>query len=159
MKISIIAAVSMNGVIGNENTIPWKIPSDLKNFRKITSGSPVVMGRKTFESIGRPLPKRKNIVLTSNKEWSHEGVEVAHSINDALSLLDPEKENFIIGGTGVYSEFLGRAQKYYISHILADIEGDAYFPQFDFDLMLCSEQRRVQEDGDEHPYIFKVYEH
>ena len=158
MKISIIAAISMNGVIGKNNDIPWRIPSDFKNFKRITSGNPVIMGRKTFESIGRPLPKRRNIVITTDKEWRHEGVEIAHSVQEAIEMFDPELENFIIGGSGIYDAFLNRAQRYYISHVLADVEGDTYFPEIDFNLMLCAEQRRVQEEGDEHPYIFKIYE-
>lgn len=127
--ISLIAALGKNRVIGNENKLIWSIPSDMKRFREITAGKSIIMGRRTFESIGRPLPKRKNIILTRDRTYRSEGCIVVHSMDDALNEAG-DGEVMVIGGAQVYSEFLPRAHKLYLTLIDKDFEGDAYFPKY-----------------------------
>jgi dihydrofolate reductase len=128
--LSIIAALSKNRVIGINNQLPWKIPEDLKRFKEITMGHPVVMGRKTFESIGKPLPGRKNIVLTRG-EFKFPGVEVVQTFDQAIGNAKSEvtDECFIIGGAQIYELALPKIQKLYLTVIDKEVEGDAYFPE------------------------------
>ena len=119
--ISLIAALGKNGVIGNENKLIWNIPSDMKRFREITSGKSVVMGRKTYESIGRPLPKRKNIILTRDKNYKAEGCIVVHSLENALKEAG-DGEIMVIGGAQIYSEFLPIAHRLYLTIIDKDLK-------------------------------------
>ena len=133
MNISIIAAIGKNNELGKKGDLIWKLPNDLKNFKKITEGHTIIMGRKTFESIGKILPNRKNIIITRNKKFKVPGVEIAHSLKEALSMsrlnLDT-KEVFIIGGGEIYKEAMKIAQKLYITHIDAeDKEADTFFPE------------------------------
>ena len=109
MTLSLIAAVARNGAIGKDNALLWRLPEDLKFFKRTTLGCPVLMGRKTFESIGRPLPGRRNIVITRNATWQHDGVEVAHSLDEALTLAAQEARVFVIGGGELYAQALPRA--------------------------------------------------
>ena len=130
-KFSAIAAMASNRVIGRDGQLPWHLPEDLKFFKKVTSGHPIVMGRTTFDSIGRPLPKRRNIVLSSRME-ERDGVEVVRSIEDLDSLLGDEAgEIFVIGGTKVYQTLLPRCSVLYITFIEKEYEGDAWFPEFE----------------------------
>ncbi|MEW5845706.1 MAG: dihydrofolate reductase [Bacteroidota bacterium] len=129
MELSIIVAIAENGVIGGGNELLWHIPEDLKRFKRITSGRSVVMGRKTFESIGKPLPNRRNIVITRNPEFRVEGIEVANSLNAALELTKTEDEVFIIGGGEIYRQALPLATKLYITRVHANYDGDTYFPE------------------------------
>ena len=131
MTISLIAAVAKNGVIGENNSLVWKLPEDMKRFKQLTIGKPVVMGRKTFESIGRPLPNRTNIVITRDKNFEAEGCLIAHSVNDALKAAEVSEEIMVIGGSQIYKEFLPLANKMYLTLIDRDFEGDAYFPAFE----------------------------
>lgn len=129
--INIIAAMTMNRVIGKNNRLPWNISDDLKNFKRLTSGNTVIMGRKTFESIGRPLPNRNNIVLTSSMPET-KGVIVCKTLGEAvIQAKEFGKEIFIIGGAGVYEQFLSLADRMYISYVKKDYEGDVLFPEFD----------------------------
>lgn len=130
MIISLIAAMSRNRVIGKNNTLPWNLPEDMKRFREITSGKPVVMGRKTFESIGKPLPKRTNIIITRDKNYKQDGCIVVHSADDSLKAAKGSEEIMIIGGEQIFREFLPRADKMYLTFIDEDFEGDAYFPEY-----------------------------
>ena len=114
-KISIIVAMSNNNVIGINNTLPWHIPQDLKRFKSLTMGNPIVMGRKTFDSIGRPLPGRKNIVITRNEDSIIEGVEIVNSINSLLALIKNEEHVFVIGGEQIYKIFLDHATHLYVT--------------------------------------------
>ena len=132
--VSLIVAMTKDRVIGVNNTLPWQIPEDLKRFKKLTLGHSIVMGRKTFESIGRPLPGRQNIVITRNQDYLMPGVEVAHSLDEALNLADKAKEIFVIGGGEIFSQALPQANKLYVTWIHKDIKGDAYFPNFDTNL-------------------------
>ena len=129
MIISLIAAMSENRVIGAGNRIPWSIPSDLKRFNEITMGHPVIFGRKTFESIGRPLQGRKNIILTEQRNYRIEGASVVHSLADALNLCSNEEEVFICGGGPLYQETISRADRIYLTVVHHVFEGDTFFPE------------------------------
>jgi len=135
MKISIIVAVAKNGVIGREGTLPWYIPEDLKRFRKITQHHPVIMGRKTYESIGKILPERKNIILTRQKCYHVEGAAIAHSFQDAITLcqsMDTE-EVFVIGGESIYREALVHSDRIYLTRIHREYKGESTFPEIVMD--------------------------
>lgn len=135
--MALIVAAARNHVIGCNNQLPWHLPQDLQHFKSITMGKPIIMGRKTFESIGRPLPGRTNIVITRQAAWAAPGVQVAHSLASALTLvqgLQPadEQQNdevMVIGGAEIYGHALPLATKVYLTRIAADIEGDAFFPE------------------------------
>jgi dihydrofolate reductase len=128
--ITLIAACSKNRVIGKDNQLIWKVPGDLKRFKELTTGHPILMGRKTFESIGRPLPNRTNIVITRDKNWKQEGCLVYNNFEDVLSIF--EKENlFVIGGGEIYKMLINLADKIELTLIDKDFEGDAYFPEID----------------------------
>jgi len=129
MELSIIVAIAENGVIGGGNKLLWHIPEDLKRFKRITSGRSLIMGRKTFESIGKPLPNRRNIVISRNPDFRVEGIEVANSLNAALELTKTEDEVFIIGGGEIYRQALPLATKLYITRVHAYFDGDTYFPE------------------------------
>ena len=131
MIISLIAAVGKNNVIGVDNKLPWNLSADLKRFRAITSGKPVIMGRKTFESIGKPLPNRKNIIITRDKNYKADGCIMASSSEEALNAAKGNKEIMIIGGEQVFKMFLPKANKMYLTIIEKDFDGDAYFPEYD----------------------------
>ncbi|MDD1793874.1 type 3 dihydrofolate reductase [Enterovibrio sp. ZSDZ42] len=130
MKISMIAAMAKNRVIGKDNTMPWHLPADFGWFKRNTLGKPVIMGRKTYESIGRPLPGRRNIVISRNSEWMAEGVESTTSIEEALILVDGVEEAVIIGGGTIYGASLPKADRLYLTFIDADIDGDTCFPEW-----------------------------
>lgn len=136
MKLGVIAAMACNGAIGKNNALLWHLPEDLKFFKRTTLGHPVIMGRKTFESIGRPLPGRRNIVITRNATWHHNGVDVAGSLDAALALLanSPEPlahEPFVIGGGEIYAQALPHADVIVLTEVDAEFEGDTFFPAFD----------------------------
>lgn len=157
MTISIIAAVSKNNVIGKAKKLPWHLPADLKHFKEITSGHTVIMGRKTFESIGRPLPNRRNIVVTRNTNLKADGIEVVHSIEQANELTKNEDEIFIIGGAEIYNQSLPSAEKIYLTRVNIDVEGDAYFPELGNEWLEIS---KVENKADEeNKYDFTFYEY
>lgn len=128
----LIAVVAMdpNRLIGRNGSLPWHLPEDLAFFKKTTLGHPVLMGRKTFESIGRPLPKRRNIVLTRDKTWSHPGVEVIHSSEE---IPDTEGTIFVIGGAEIYKALSGRIEEWIVTHVHAAHEGDTHLAEFEQD--------------------------
>jgi|SRR5690554_1963569 dihydrofolate reductase len=136
MRLAMIAAQSENRVIGHNNKLPWYLPEDLKYFKRVTLGKPIIMGRKTFESIGRPLPGRTNIIVTRNADWTHEGagVRVVHSLQQAielaesLALVNGFEESLVIGGAEIYALALPRADRLYLTQVHAEVQGDAYFP-------------------------------
>ena len=130
MLISLIVAMANHRVIGRSNAMPWHMPADLRHFKAVTLGKPVVMGRRTFESIGRPLPGRRNLVISRNPEWQAAGVEVAPTLDVALALLADYDEVMIIGGGQLYAEALPRADRLYLTHIDLDVEGDTFFPDY-----------------------------
>jgi len=134
-RVCLIAAVARNKVIGRDNRIPWRLPEDLKHFRKLTLGHAVIMGRKTFESIvafsGKPLPGRDNIVITRSRDWSVTGCRITYSLDDALAAVPQGRDAFVIGGAEIYSLALPLASRLYMTEIGRDFEGDAFFPEFD----------------------------
>ncbi len=129
-RICLIAALAANRVIGINNALPWHLPADLKRFKALTTGHPVVMGRKTHESIGKPLPGRHNLVITRNHDYSAPGCEIVHSLDAAIAACRGAQEIFVIGGAKVYRESLPRAHRLEFTEIRAEFEGDATFPEF-----------------------------
>ena len=129
-RICLIAAIAANRVIGRNNALPWRLPADLKRFKALTLGHPVVMGRKTYASIGRPLPGRRNLVITRNRGYSAPGCEIVHSLDAAIAACRGAQEIFIIGGAELYRESLPLAHSLEFTEIHAAFEGDATFPQF-----------------------------
>ena len=161
MKISLIVAVSRNGAIGLNNQLPWYLPEDLKYFKSVTMGKPLIMGRKTFDSIGRPLPGRANIVLTRDPQWTSDGVEVVQSVEQALVAGEIACETadvdeiMVIGGEQIYRMTIDLADRIYLTQVDTDVEGDAFFP--DIDLNNWSQTRvKLPEIIDKHPYRFLV---
>ncbi len=146
MILSLIVAIDKNRLIGNGKKIPWHLPADFAYFKETTMGKPIIMGRTTFESIGRPLPGRKNIVLTRG-EFIHEGVEVAHTLDEALDFAKDEQEVFIIGGAQVYQALLPRTNKLYVTFVEGEFEGDIFFPEIDWSEWkeIKSETRKADE--------------
>jgi len=135
MKITLVAAIASNNVIGKENSLPWNIPEDLKRFKQMTSGHTILMGRKTFDSIGRPLPNRQNIVMTKDENFEQEGIKVINDFDEALKLIKKSNEDvFVIGGSKIYELFEPVANSLAITRILKDFEGDAFFPDINWDL-------------------------
>lgn len=128
MGISIIAAMSNNRVIGRGGSIPWKIPEDLRRFRELTLGHTVIMGRRTFESIGRPLDGRRNIVVTHQQSYSRQGIVVVHSLEEAIKSSGPDEELFICGGSELYRQGLPLCSMVYLTIVDLDVEGDTFFP-------------------------------
>ncbi|MFY9177159.1 MAG: dihydrofolate reductase [Caldicoprobacterales bacterium] len=156
--ISLIVAMDRNRLIGNNNRMPWRLPKDLAYFRQLTLGHTVVMGRKTFESIGKPLDGRKNIILTRNKEYFKEGCIIAHSIDEVFRDIRNESECFIIGGAEIYSAFLPYAEKLYITYIDHEFEGDTYFPQINNkEWEMVSRISGKRDYKNPYDYYFKVY--
>ena len=133
MKITIVAAIASNNVIGQKNSLPWDIPEDLKRFKQLTSGHIILMGRKTFDSIGRPLPNRTNIVMTKDTNYQKKGIEIVFDEREALNLIkDLNQEVFIIGGSKIYELFEPWATSLMITRVLKDFKGDAFFPEINW---------------------------
>ena len=159
MTIALVAAIARGGVIGRDNTIPWRLPEDVAYFKALTTGHPVVMGRRTWCSLPdrfRPLPDRRNVVVTRNPAWHGEGAERAASLGEAFQLLGGEARVFVIGGAELYAAALPVADQLLLTEIDADVEGDTFFPPFDraaFDEV--SRERHVSADGT--PFSFVVY--
>jgi dihydrofolate reductase len=155
--ISFVLAMSENRVIGINNTLPWHLPADLKYFRQLTMGHPVVMGRKTFESIGKPLPGRENIILTRKEEYQASGCRVVHS-TESMSGLD-QGEIFVIGGAEIFKEMLPYADRLYITMIHGSFEGDTFFPEIDSSQWrLASEQKGTVDEKNVYEHEFLLYE-
>ena len=129
MKVSLIVAASTDNVIGRDGSLPWHLPEDLRRFKAVTMGKPIVMGRLTYESIGRPLPGRRNIVITSRPDYRADGCEVVSSPEEALRAAGDAREVMIIGGGEIYRRFLPRADRIYLTRVDADVAGDVYFPE------------------------------
>ena len=156
--ISIIAAVSSNGVIGNKGQLLWHISEDMRRFRELTTGHPVVMGRKTWESIGKALPNRTNVVVT-RQDATFEGAITAHSLSEALSMFDDSEEVFILGGSQIYAEAIDLADRMYITEVCRYYEGDAKFPSWaKFDWRKVSSEAHDRGKSYDYSFIFEVYE-
>jgi dihydrofolate reductase len=133
-QLSIIVAIANNQVIGINNTLPWHLPEDLKRFRALTTGHHIIMGRKTYESLGRLLPGRTTVIVTRNKNFRLEGALIAHSLEGAVALCKSDDEVFLIGGAELYQDGLKLANKLYITEVDLTVDGDAFFPEFDLNL-------------------------
>lgn len=158
--LSMIVAHAYNRVIGKDNDMPWHLPADLAYFKKTTLGKPIVMGRKTYESIGRPLPGRKNIVISRDLTYQADGIDVVSSIEEAITKAGDVEEIMVIGGGAIYTHCLPVAQRLYITHINADIDGDTQFPYYDTenDWQKISSELKVAEDKNAYQLDFCVYE-
>jgi dihydrofolate reductase len=148
--LSLIVAMAKNRVIGHENKMPWHLPAELAYFKRITTGHPIIMGRKTFESIGRPLPGRRNIVVSRNTSFHAPGVEVSNSLENALALCTKDNP-FVIGGASLYAEALTLAQRLYITEINADLVGDTFFPPIN-DSLWKEESREARSKDEKNIY-------
>lgn len=158
-KITIIVAAAENNAIGKNNQMPWHLPNDFKYFKKNTLAHSVVMGRKTFESIGKPLPERRNIILTRDMNFTHEEVDVANSINEVLNYCRDEREIFIIGGAEIYKQTLPLADKILLTRVHTTVDGDAYFPELlDHEWKLVSAEKHEKDEKHAFDYTFEVYE-
>ena len=157
--ISIIVAIAQNGTIGDKNALLWHIKEDMRFFRTTTSGHPVIMGRKTFESLGsKPLPKRKNIVITRS-DVEFEGAFVAHSLEEAIAMADDDAEVFIMGGAQIYAQALDIADRMYITRVERDYEGDTSFPEVDYSKWkLVAEERYERGEDYDSPFSFLTYD-
>lgn len=157
--ISIIVAIAKNGVIGDKNTLLWHLREDMIHFRTITSGHPVVMGRKTYDSIGRPLPKRTNVVITRDTELQIEGCTMAHSLTEAVEMFDSSEEVFIIGGAQIYSQAMPIADRLYLTIIDKEYEGDSSFPEIDYNSWRqISCEKFERGEAFEYPFSFITLE-
>jgi len=159
VELTLIAAVARNGVIGRDGDLPWRLRADLKQFKRRTVGHPIVMGRKTWESLpARPLPKRVNVVLTRQLGYEAEGATVVGSIEEALAALDAD-EAFVIGGESVYAAALPHAARLVITHVDADVDGDARFPDLDWSAWRVVERTpHAADERNDHPFEVVVYE-
>ena len=147
MKITLVAAIASNNVIGKENSLPWNIPEDLKRFKQMTSGHTILMGRKTFDSIGRPLPNRQNIVMTKDENFEREGIKVINDFYEALELIKESNEDvFVIGGSKIYELFEPVANSLAITRILKDFEGDAFFPDINWNLWQIEKEEKFFDE-------------
>lgn len=159
MRLSAIVAMASNRVIGVNNQLPWHLPADLKRFKQLTMGHTIVMGRKTYESIGRPLPGRTMIVVTRQRGYAPEGVKVTHSVDEALALARGDDEVFIIGGAELFVQTLERLDRLYLTRIERDVTGDTHFPEVDLSMWkLIEEEHHPAGPPDALPYAFLTYE-
>jgi dihydrofolate reductase len=155
MKISMIAAMANNRVIGKDNKMPWHLSADLKFFKKMTMKKPVIMGRRTFESIGRPLPGRQNIVITRSKDFSAHGITVVHDTDSALAAAGEVEEVVIIGGGNIYQQFLPKADELYLTFIDLATDGDAFFPDYKGIAHWKEVWQEAHSKADGQPYDFR----
>ena len=158
--ISFVVAMDNNKVIGINNHLPWHIPADLKFFKKVTMGHPIVMGRKTYESIGKPLPGRENIIVTRNQNYSQEGCTVIHTIDELLKLSEEKKEEIcVIGGAEIFKATFPYADRLYITKINDEFEGDTFFPDFkEVDWKIISQEKGPKDEKNPYDYSFNIYE-
>ncbi len=162
MSVCLVVAAAENNVIGVNNELPWHLPKDLQYFKQLTMSKPIIMGRKTFDSIGRPLPGRENIVITRQQDWQHEGVHVVHDLAAAVELaqqLNPALDVMIIGGAEIYRQSLPLADKIYLTRVYTELDGDAFFPALDSSLWhqtACEEPPACERNP--YPYAFCVLE-
>ena len=158
MRLSIVVAMDSNRLIGKDNGLPWHLPADLAFFKKLTTGNTILMGRKTFDSIGRPLPNRCNIIITRNADIEIAGCEVVNSIEKALSLVQSETEVMVIGGAKLYQQILPIADRLYITQVEGEFDGDTYFPHYDEDDWLeVSCESHQPDEINKHAYHFITF--
>jgi dihydrofolate reductase len=157
MRRALVVAVARNGVIGRDNALPWRLPADLAHFKKVTMGHPIVMGRRTYESIGKPLPGRKNIVITHNREYQAPGCIVVGSLDEAWDAAAGADEVCVIGGTTLFAETLPVADVIHLTEVEADVAGDTYFPRLDRGEWHEREVSRHDSDA-RHAYPIRILE-
>ncbi|MEM7570675.1 MAG: dihydrofolate reductase [Pseudomonadota bacterium] len=157
-KVSMILARASNGVIGRDGDLPWRLPADLKHFKKLTVGKPIIMGRKTWDSLGKALPGRHNIVLTRDKSFTGEGCTVTHTLADALDAAGLTGEIMIIGGAEIYKLAMPIAQRIYMTHVALTAEGDTLFPALDEAEWHASDRQAHSAEGEQPGYEFVTYD-
>ena len=157
-RLSLIVAMAHNRVIGSKNTLPWHLPADLKHFKALTMGHHMIMGRKTYDSIGKPLPGRTTVVVTRDTNLKIEGCLIAHSLPEAIKLCAGDEKVFIVGGADIYAQSLHLADTLYLTEVQQDVEGDAHFPQLNKNIWLeDSREVRTQETPQPLQYHFVTY--
>lgn len=160
MKLLLIAALGNNNVIGNENQLMWHMPADLKHFKNLTMGHTLIMGRKTFESMGKPLKGRETIVVTGKKNYDAQGCQMANSISEALKMVKDQKDVFVVGGEEIYRQTIDlyQARRLYITRIYGNFEGDAFFPEIDPEKWeLIEMEEHEPDEKNKYPYAFLTY--
>ncbi len=159
MRIALIAALDRNGLIGRDNDLPWRLPADLQHFKRMTMGKPILMGRLTWESLGRPLPGRHNIVLTRDQDYQAEGATVVDSTDAALAAAGEAEEAMVIGGAAFYRAMLPHAERLYLTRIDAEFDGDAWFPEFDPAAWReTARETHALDERNAYPYAFVTLE-
>ncbi|MEE8589662.1 MAG: type 3 dihydrofolate reductase [Sulfurimonadaceae bacterium] len=157
-KISIIVAMAKNRVIGKDNDMPWHLPADLQHFRQMTLNRPIIMGRKTYESIGRPLPKRHNIIISRNVDYKVDGCDVVSSLDKAVEVAGEVEEIFIIGGGFLYNQTIDQADRLYLTFIDLDVEGDTLFPEYEhLSLKKISSEHHQKDEKNPYDYEFAEF--
>ena len=160
MRLSIIAALSSNNVIGRDNDLPWHLSTDLKRLKALTMGHHMIMGRKTYDSIGRPLPGRTFVVITRDPSFAAEGVKIVHSLEDAIQVAAGDDEPFIAGGAQIFEQAIHRADRMYLTRVHAEIEGDTWFPDFDdvSEWQLTDSEHFDAGERNDYPFSFLTYD-
>ena len=161
MAVSLIVAVSENGVIGRDGDLPWRLSGDLKHFKRTTMGHHLIIGRRTWDEVGQPLPGRTMVVVTRRHDLQIEGAAIVHSLDEALEVARDDDEPFIGGGAHIYRMALENdlVDRIYLTRIHAEVEGDTIFPNFDLEMWeLVSEEHHLADEKNEHPFSFLVYE-
>ena len=158
--ISFLVAMDKNRVMGIDNRLPWRLPADVKFFKEVTMGHPVVMGRKTYDSIGKPLPGRENIILTRNVDYQPEGCKVIHTVEESIEYMkNKNDEVFVIGGAQLFKELFPVADRLYITEIHHEFEGDTFFPEFEeSEWTLSSSEKGIKDEKNPYDYFFHVYD-
>lgn len=158
MTLSIIVAASRNNVIGKDNQLIWRLSADLKRFKALTTGHTIIMGRKTFDSIGKPLPNRTSVIITRQVDYKQEGCIVVHSLEEALDVVKNQEKAFIIGGGTIYEQAIEKADELYLTLVHKDFDGDAFFPEIDIDQWESTEREDCfADDKNEYAYSFINY--
>ena len=159
MIVTIVVAIGENNAIGKNNELLWYLPKDLRHFKTITKGHTVIMGRKTFESVGKPLPNRRNIIITRNTDLAIEGTEVVHTLEEALELCKQDEEVFIIGGAEIYKMAMQHTDKIYLTVVHENFEADAFFPEIDHNLWLeTASEKHLPDDKNNLSFTFSTLE-
>ncbi len=155
--ISLLLAMGKNRVIGKDNDLPWHLPEDLKWFKRISTGHTIIMGRRTYESIGKPLPNRKNVIVTNDENYQAEGCIMTHSIEEALQQNGDER--IVIGGTNVFKQVLDKADRIYLTYIDEEFEGDTFFPEInESEWEVKSKEKGIKDEKNPYDYYFMIYE-
>ena len=157
MKVAVVVAASLNGVIGREGGLPWRLPADLARFKRLTLGHPIIMGRKTYESIGRALPGRQNIVISRDKKYVADGVDVVNSLEQALAAANANEVS-IIGGQSIFEEGLKSADTVYLTRVMADIDGDKFFDFKPEGWKMVASEKHYADDKNQYDYEFQEWQ-